>query len=87
MKQDTAKADKEAAVGHAVAEAVNSFLDTGRLEVEAREIWDKASELAGFVVSPVQGGRVLAGFDVEKRQNFKGKYLYDLSVFLEENNK
>ena len=84
MKQESEKADKAAKVGHAIAGAVNYYIDQNLLEVESSKIWSKASELAGFTVSPILGGQVLSSFEIPKRQNYKGKYLYDLSVLCED---
>jgi len=84
LKQDSEKADKAASVGQAIAGTLNYYLEQNILEVEGAKIWSKASELAGFAVSPVTGGQVLSSFEIPKRQNYKGKYLYDLSVVNED---
>ena len=87
MKQDTAKADKAAAIGHAVVEAVNSFLDEKRYKVLASDMWERATQLGGIQINPVQGGQVLSSFDIPKAQISTGKYVYDLTALLEEENK
>jgi hypothetical protein len=83
MKQNGDKADRDAKVGKAVELALNYFLDEKRYKVQGSEIWAKATELGGIEVTPVAGGKVLSAYGIEKKQNSKGKWIYDLSVLLE----
>ena len=85
MKQESENADKEALVGQAIRMAVNYFLETNQYKVQASNMWLKASELGGITISPNIGGKVLSSLDIPKTQNSKGKHLYDLSMFNEEN--
>jgi len=87
MKQDTTKADKEAIIGQAVMEAVGSFLEEKRYQVFTTEMAERATRLSGIQISTIQCGRVLSPLEVPRPQNPKGKCLYDLTVFLEEENK
>ncbi len=84
MKQSTEKADREALIGKAMAEAIESFLDENKIKVEASDIWARASNFAGREVTPVEGGKVLAAYSVEKKQGGNGKRYYDLSIFLKQ---
>lgn len=86
MKQNSDKSDRVAAIGRAVALAVNAFIDENKKHVPAAEMWQRASELGGIQVSPVEGGKVLASFDIPKRQKSSGKYEYDLSVLDDKDN-
>jgi hypothetical protein len=86
MKQDSSKSDRTAQVGAAIAQAVNYFLELGQYKVLASEMWAKASEFAGFTISPTEGGKVLSSYDVPKSQNSKGKWSYHLNIFMENNN-
>lgn len=89
MKQKSDKADNEAKIGEAIRLAVVSFLDEGKYLVPASDMWARASSLSNMSVSPESGGRVLSNLGVDKKQNWKGKYIYNLSIFLPEddNNK
>lgn len=82
MKQSTEKADKAAAIGNAMTLAVNSFLDEGKSKVFASDLWARATQLGQMTVSPIDGGKVLAAYDVPKKQGTGGKWFYDLSVLL-----
>ena len=81
MKQSSAKADKAAGIGNAMTLAVNSFLEENKTKVFAADIWARASSLGQITVTPIDGGKVLAAYDVPKKQASSGKYYYDLSVF------
>jgi len=85
MKQESNRADKDAQIGQSIGMAINFFLENKRYKVQASDMWAKASEFIGFTVNPVEGGKVLSGLEVPKSQNSKGKYIYDLSIFNEEN--
>lgn len=80
MKQKGEKADKQAAIGKAIELAINSFLEEGKTKVLASDMWARGSTLGKVTVDNVSGGKVLAGYGIEKKQNSKGKYVYDLSV-------
>ena len=86
MKQGTAKADKEAAVGKAIGLAIEALLDENKTKVLASDIWARASALSNMTITPQVGGKVLAAYGVEKRQNGQGKRFYDLSIFLDTEN-
>ena len=84
MKQDSDKADKSAAVGKAIALAVNSFLEENKYKVLASEMWERATKLGGISINPSAGGAVLASYDIPLGgQTSKGKRWYDLSVIAE----
>ncbi len=80
MKQKSSRKDKEAAVGQAMAEAINSFLGENKTWVQAKDIWARASALGKITISPEVGGKFLASYNVPKKQNSQGKYEYNLSV-------
>jgi len=87
MKKKSEKADKEAALGNAIELAINSFIDENCLKVIASDMWLRASELGKINVAPAEGGKVLASYGIPKSQNGQGKYIYDLSVVIEEEKK
>jgi len=87
MKQRSGKADQEALLGQAMELAINSFVDEKHLEVIAEDMWARASALGKMNVSPVIGGKILSSYGIPKSQNSKGKYVYDLSVIIEDENK
>lgn len=82
MKQKSDKADKDAAIGNAMTLAVNSFIEEGKQQIVASDLWARASSLGGVTVTPEMGGKILSAYEVPKHQNSKGKYVYDLSVLL-----
>ncbi len=82
MQQQSEKADKDAAVGKGIQMAVDFFLDEGKIKVMAAELWAKAKELSGIAITPEAGGKVLAAYNIERKQKSGGKYCYDLSPFL-----
>lgn len=84
MKQKSEKADKDAKLGQAITDAIESFLDENRTKVIAEDLWARATSMGNLTVSPAMGGKVLKAYGVEKRQNSKGKYVYDLGIFLQQ---
>lgn len=90
MKQNSERADKEAAIGRAIGLAVNSFLEENHLYVVASDMWARASLLGNMTVTPVSGGKVLTGLGIIGKQSgkrdTKGKIVYDLGIILETEN-
>lgn len=88
MKQQSEKADQDAVIGKAIANALNALLDGGKLEVMVREVEQVAFQQSGLTISPVTIGRILSAYDIPSRVSGKkgtrGKLIYDLSVLLEE---
>ncbi len=89
MKQKSEKADKEAALGKAMEFAILSFLDEGKKVVVADELWARAAILGNVTMPPTVGGKIVGAYNIPKHQvtkgKDKGKYEYDLSVFIQEN--
>ena len=84
MKQGSEKADKDALVGKAMAQAIESFLEENKTKVMASDMWARASSFAEKEITAVEGGKVLTAYGVEKKQKSNGKYEYDISIFLKE---
>lgn len=85
MKQASQKADKDAALGEAITMTINSFLEENRTKVLAEDIWARASTLGQMAIPPTMAGKILAGYNIPKRLNSKGKNVYDLGVIAEAN--
>lgn len=83
LRRQNEKQDRVELIGKAIGMAVNSFLEENKTKVLSADMWARASTLANFNVDPISGGRVLSSLDIPKSQDWKGKYYYDLSVFLE----
>ena len=83
MKQNSDRADHQAAVGKAINMAIEEFLDENVTKVIASDMWKRASLLSNTTINPIDGGKVLASYNIEKKQNSKGKYIYDLSILID----
>lgn len=86
MKQESAKADADKAVGKAVSDAVNSFLDDTEIKVSQDNMYRRVAQFAGKRINPVVVGKVLGAYDTPVKRWRSGpnkdKYYYDISQFL-----
>ncbi len=86
MKQDSAKADADKAIGKAVSDAVNSFLDDGQTKILQKTFYERVAQYAGKRISSPVIGRVLGAYDTPVKQYRSGpnkdKCYYDISQFL-----
>lgn len=81
-------ADREAAIGNAIALAVDSFLEDKVTKVLASDLWARASSLGNVNIPPAVGGKILSAYGIKPHMLRGGKNRdkneYDLSVFLQQ---